>query len=101
MPDNTDRKRATAIVASCGISNDGDVAILLGYTNRNGKWRTLRGQWYSKDAITMDWEDSDDGEEGWYETSVQADDPPNVWPVTPTHWRPLPVPPVANDREKK
>lgn len=70
------------------------ITLLLGYFNQNGKWRTLRGQWYSKDAIEDDFEDSDNAEPGWYETSVEADDIPNCWPTNPTHWMKLPTPPA-------
>lgn len=73
--------------------------LLLGYFNLSGKWRTLRGQWYSDDLIAMDWEDPDEGEAGWYETAVEADEPPNLWKTTPTHWMPLPDPPEVNRTE--
>lgn len=68
--------------------------LLLGYFNHYGKWRTLRGQWYSQDAIENDFEDSDNAAPGWYETSVEADDIPNCWPTNPTHWMELPAPPA-------
>lgn len=70
--------------------------VLLGYENLNGKWRTLRGQWFSEQAILDEWEDPAEGSEGWYETSAQADDPPNCWLVYPTHWQPLPSLPKLN-----
>ncbi len=69
--------------------------LLLGYLNGANRWRTMRGQWYSNDLIMMDMEEPDDHEEGWYETSVEADEPPNVWTTNPTHWMPLPDPPVT------
>jgi len=72
--------------------------LLLGYHNRSGKWRTVRGQWYSNEMIAMDWEEPDDGEEGWYETAVEADGPPDCWSITPTHWMPLPAPPYTKER---
>lgn len=76
--------------------------LLLGYENLSGKWRTVRGQWFSEQEIMDSWEDPDDGIEGWYETSEQADDPPNCWSVHPTHWMPLPAPPepVSAEDEK-
>lgn len=72
--------------------------ILLGYRNSHGNWRTMRGQWFSKEAIAEEWEaieDYDNPEEleGWHETSVEADDVPNCWATKPTHWMPLPEAP--------
>lgn len=76
---------------------DGRV-LLLGYYNAHGMWRTLRGEWVSEDQIAEYWEV--DAEPGWYETSVEAEDPPNAWPTNPTHWRLLPVPPAARARQE-
>ena len=67
--------------------------ILLGYCNSHGHWRTLRGEWFSREEIDEFWEDPDGVEPGWFETSVEADDVPNVWRTNPTHWMPLPQPP--------
>lgn len=69
--------------------------ILLGYRNSHGNWRTMRGQWFSQERIDETWDEPEDsdGLEGWYETSVEADDIPNCWPTNPTHWMPLPPPP--------
>lgn len=69
-------------------------ALLLGYFNSHGKWRTLRGEWCSADAIAEMWEEEAD--EGWYEVSVEADDVPNCWATEPTHWMPLPPPPSSD-----
>jgi len=69
--------------------------LLLGYRNSHGNWRTTRGEWMSEAYIAESWEDPDDAEPGWYETSVEADDAPNCWPITPTHWMPLPDAPDA------
>lgn len=74
--------------------------ILLGYVNSHGNWRTLRGQWFSEEAI-LDWEEPDDFDAGWYETSVEADDPPNCWITEPTHWMPLPTPPYNAAMQKE
>lgn len=63
--------------------------VQLGYFNSHGKWRSLRGQWMSADYIAEYWEDPDEGEPGWYETSVEKDDTPNCWRTEPTHWAPL------------
>ncbi|OQS36649.1 hypothetical protein B0T40_09645 [Chromobacterium haemolyticum] len=68
--------------------------ILLGYFNSHGNWRTLRGQWVTKERINEEWEDADFFEAGWYETSVEADDAPSFWPTKPTHWQPLPDAPT-------
>ena len=70
-----------------------DKTILLGYRNTHGNWRTLRGEWFSREEIDEFWEDPDGVEPGWFETSVEADDVPNVWRTEPTHWMPLPQPP--------
>ena len=70
---------------------DGRV-LWLGYYNAHGNWRTLRGEWVSADQIAECWEE--EAEPGWYETAVEAEDPPNAWATSPTHWRPLPKPPT-------
>ncbi len=67
--------------------------LLLGYWNSRGNWRTVRGQWMSAAYIAEFWEEPDDVEEGWFETSAESDDLPNCWPVTPSHWQPLPAAP--------
>lgn len=69
--------------------------LLLGYLNAAGKWRTVRGQWMSEEYIAESWEEPDDVEPGWFETSVEADWPPNCWRIKPTHWMPLPAAPAA------
>lgn len=69
--------------------------ILLGRYNELGKWRTMRGQWMSQDYIDNNWEDPPSGEPGWFETCVEADEIPNCWPISPTHWMPLPGAPEA------
>ena len=70
-----------------------DKTILLGYRNSHGHWRTLRGDWFSREEIDEMWEEPDGVEPGWFETSVEADDVPNVWRTNPTHWMSLPQPP--------
>ena len=69
--------------------------ILLGYLNSHGHWRTMRGQWFSKEEIAETWEEAEACEEleGWYETSEEADDIPNCWATEPTHWMPVPKAP--------
>ncbi|PJL44701.1 hypothetical protein [Stenotrophomonas maltophilia] len=73
-------------------------SMLLGYVNSAGNWRTVRGRWFSAEKIEMEWENADDFEAGWYEESVEADDIPNVWPTTPTHWQPLPAAPSVDSQ---
>lgn len=68
--------------------------LLLGYFNSHGNWRTLRGQWFSQDEIDENWEEPEPDAEGWYETPVEIDEPPNVFCTEPTHWQPLPAPPA-------
>jgi Lar family restriction alleviation protein len=75
--------------------------LLLGYLNSAGKWRTVRGQWMSEVYISEQWEEPDDAEPGWYETSVEADDAPNCWSTTPTHWMPLPAAPAESNGAPK
>lgn len=70
--------------------------LLLGYFNAFGNWRTMRGQWISEQEIIETWEEPDDGGEGWYETSVELDEPPSCWRTCPTHWQLLPAPPVID-----
>ncbi len=67
--------------------------LLLGYYNGCNKWRTVCGQWFSQEQINDEWEDPEENEEGWYETCDNADEPPNCWPINPTHWMPQPSPP--------
>ena len=67
--------------------------LLLGYFNSHGKWRTLRGRWMSEDYIAEYWEEPEGVEPGWFETSVEADEPPNCWRTDPSHWQPLPTAP--------
>ena len=74
--------------------------LLLGYPNGAGKWRTVRGKWISDAYIEQNWEEPDDAEAGWYETSVEAEDVPSCWLITPTHWMPLPAAPASSAGEQ-
>lgn len=70
-------------------------AVLVGYRNRAGKWRTVKGCYYLPQTLQME-DDRDDLEddgyapEGWYEESethdaiFKTDEPPS-------HWMPLPA----------
>lgn len=74
--------------------------MLLGCFNGAGKWRTMRGEWMSDEQIAEEWEFPENGEAGWYETSVEAEDAPTCWCIKPTHWMPLPpAPPAAMTKE--
>lgn len=73
--------------------------LLLGQFNPLGKWRTMCGQWMSEDYIDESWEDPDGVEPGWFETAVEAEDPPNCWSIEPSHWMPLPEPPVSQGEQ--
>lgn len=73
--------------------------LLLGQFNPLGKWETMRGQWMSERYIDESWEDPDDVEPGWFETAVEAEDPPNCWRIEPSHWMPLPEPPVSQGEQ--
>lgn len=67
--------------------------LLLGYFNSHGKWRSLHGQWFEQCEMD-EWTSDDEGNPaGWYEISVENDDPPNCWATEPTHWQPTPKPP--------
>lgn len=70
--------------------------LLLGYFNSHGKWRTLRGQWFSEAHINDNWEE--ECEEGWYETSVECGDDVNCWKTEPTHFMFLPAAPGATSQ---
>lgn len=67
--------------------------LLVGYTNRAGKWRTVRGRYY--EAETLESEMSEDGwaPEGWYEEADNAEEI-NFTDEPPTHWMPLPAAPT-------
>lgn len=71
--------------------------LLLGYRNRLGNWRTVRGQWMSDEYIADYWEEPEGVEPGWFETADQAEDPPNCWRVDPTHWQHSPPPPEEKE----
>ena len=75
--------------------------MLLGLFNQLGKWRTMRGQWMSRAEIDETWEEPEDGEEGFYETCVEAEDVPNCWRIHPTHWMPLPSAPQLPKEQGK
>jgi hypothetical protein len=71
--------------------------LLLGYYNRLGNWRCVRGEWFDAQTIVEEWEyDGDPVQaEGFYETVENSEEIPNCFPIDPTHWMPLPQPPAS------
>lgn len=67
--------------------------IILGYRNPLNNWRSVMGNWFAEGELVDHYEEPYDSEAGWYETSENSDDLPNVWPIKPTHWQPLPAAP--------
>lgn len=65
--------------------------LLLGAFNSHGNWRTMRGQWVTQEQIDDYWDDPWFAEPGWHETAVESE---TCWGIEPTHWMPLPSPPV-------
>lgn len=71
--------------------------IIAGYFNGCGNWRSVMACYYL--PKTLDWNSDYDGgdedgfaPEGWYE---EIDNSETIYPMqTPTHWQPLPEPPV-------
>jgi len=69
--------------------------VLLGLRNRLGNWRTFCGCWLSQTDIDDDFEEPKLFKPGWYETAEETEE---CWPVSPTHWRPLPLPPKEENK---
>lgn len=69
-------------------------ALLLGYFNSHGKWRTVRGCYIDQARIDEEWEEPENGQPGWYEEVVESDDLPNMFWTTPTHFQYLPIKPT-------
>lgn len=73
--------------------------LLLGWFNELGKWRSVNGQWFSKEQIADEWslgewdEENIDDLEGWYEVSIECHYEESCWKIKPTHWMPKPKPP--------
>lgn len=70
-----------------------DRTLLVGYRNRLGNWRTVVGSFYAAGTLESEHTDSGFADEGWYEESQTHDE---ILPTdeAPTHWMPLPPPPV-------
>lgn len=73
--------------------------LLVGFFNSLGKWRSMHAQ-YRDDLPQHDDADADDepAEAGWYEGSLEAE---MLFPVNPTHWMPLPSPPLTDEQGEK
>jgi hypothetical protein len=73
---------------------------IVGYRNSLGKWRTVMASYATEAMIEEAGEDSGHGETGasagWYEECESAE---TLLPTDhpPTHWMPLPAPPVGAD----
>lgn len=68
--------------------------LLLGYWNKRGKWRTVRGEYFSAERIADEWEEPDDVEPGWFEVPENADDVTPCYRIEPSHFQPLPAAPT-------
>lgn len=74
--------------------------LLVGYTNRAGKWRTVRGHYYLPQTLELSDDYGDDygdgfAPEGWYE-EVENSGTINFTDEPPTHWMPLPSRPSGD-----
>lgn len=74
-------------------------ALLLGFFNEAGKWRTVKGEFFTQAEIDSEWED--ECEEGWYEISEISDENISAWRFSPTHWMRLPAALSTSDGGKE
>lgn len=87
-------------------------SVLVGYWNRNGKWRTVKATYIGKRTVEADSDDFDFGEycvdennyyfpEGWHEDLEESADEMDYGYYKmrnrPLYWMPLPKPPGKND----
>lgn len=65
--------------------------LIVGYTNNNGKWRTVLAQYWLPDTLESDHTENGFADEGWYESTEAYEE---LAPIDyePTHWMPLPPP---------
>lgn len=68
--------------------------LIVGYLNRANRWRTVMGCYYEPETLESEETESGWAEAGWYEESDTYD---VIMPCDcePTHWMPLPAPPLA------
>ena len=73
--------------------------LIVGYPNELGNWRTVMACYYCEGELPQP-DDYDDefAPPGWYEESESHE---NILATdeTPTHWMPLPAPPVLPTKE--
>lgn len=71
--------------------------LLIGYFNRAGKWRSVRGHYYAAETLESELDESGWAPEGWYEKPDNAEEI-NFTDMEPTHWQFLPSPPAQKRR---
>jgi len=71
--------------------------VILAYMNRNGRPRTVMARWLTDEQAAETDGDGVGLEGGWYECIDNWDDYTEVaiHEGEPTHWMPLPAPPVS------
>jgi len=73
--------------------------LLLAYRNQLGKWRRVQGEYWPSEELESDHSESGFADEGWYEATEAYEE---MAPLEhdPTHWMPLPEPPVLAAQAK-
>lgn len=78
--------------------------VQIAYLNRAGKWRMPRAIYYPENTLELDnWDEleSQYAPPGWYESTVEGEEPIQAISGAPTHWQPLPAPPSLTPSERK